>query len=133
MKNKVTNEWTLSASQVINYAGSNTYTYFNDEQKGRVSFASNNRTGDASLEISFLQPSDAGQYTCKVKNAGQYEWTHITLKVLGKALMKLFQDKHLVYLLSIMLFWLTIKSRNLIFFSYSQKNLPNPNAGKKER
>nr|XP_028564283.1 CXADR-like membrane protein isoform X2 [Podarcis muralis] len=82
-------EWLLKNSDaepkvVINYAGSNTYTYFNDEQKGRVSFASNNRTGDASLEISFLQPSDAGQYTCKVKNAGQYEWTHITLKVLEK-------------------------------------------------
>lgn len=62
-----------------------------EEQKGRVSFASSFLSGDASLEISLLQPSDAGQYTCKVKNAGQYEWTHITLKVLGKAPAKLYK------------------------------------------
>ncbi|XP_061449118.1 CXADR-like membrane protein isoform X2 [Rhineura floridana] len=82
-------EWLLKDSEadpkvVITYSGGNIYTGTNEEQKGRVSFASNYLSGDASLEISFLQPSDAGQYTCKVKNAGQYEWTHITLKVLEK-------------------------------------------------
>uniref|UniRef100_A0A8D0L8I2 CXADR like membrane protein n=1 Tax=Sphenodon punctatus TaxID=8508 RepID=A0A8D0L8I2_SPHPU len=82
-------EWLLQDSEadqkvVITYSGGNVYNDLNDEQKGRVSFASNFLAGDASLEISYLQPSDAGQYTCKVKNAGQYEWTHITLKVLEK-------------------------------------------------
>ncbi|KAG8141539.1 hypothetical protein E2320_007152 [Naja naja] len=80
-------EWLLKNSEaepkvVITYAGGNIYHDMIEEQKGRVSFASNFLSGDASLEISLLQPSDSGQYTCKVKNAGQYEWTHITLKVL---------------------------------------------------
>uniref|UniRef100_A0A8C6XMU0 CXADR like membrane protein n=1 Tax=Naja naja TaxID=35670 RepID=A0A8C6XMU0_NAJNA len=82
-------EWLLKNSEaepkvVITYAGGNIYHDMIEEQKGRVSFASNFLSGDASLEISLLQPSDSGQYTCKVKNAGQYEWTHITLKVLEK-------------------------------------------------
>ncbi|XP_062995291.1 CXADR-like membrane protein isoform X2 [Elgaria multicarinata webbii] len=82
-------EWLLKNSEaepkvVITYAGGIIYDHLNKEQKGRVSFASTYQTGDASLEISLLQPSDAGQYTCKVKNAGQYAWTHITLKVLEK-------------------------------------------------
>ncbi|XP_060643143.2 CXADR-like membrane protein [Anolis sagrei] len=82
-------EWLLKDSEaepkvVITYAGGNIYNDLIEEQKGRVSFASNFQDGDASLEISLLQPSDAGQYTCKVKNAGQYEWSHITLKVLEK-------------------------------------------------
>lgn len=74
---------------MITYAGGNIYNDFTEKQKGRFSFASNYLTGDASLDIYLLQPSDAGQYTCKVKNAGQYEWTHITLKVLGMTVMKL--------------------------------------------
>ncbi|XP_053125612.1 CXADR-like membrane protein isoform X2 [Hemicordylus capensis] len=82
-------EWLLQYSEaspqpVITYTGGNTYNDLNTEQKGRVSFASDVLTGDASLKISLLQLSDAGLYTCKVKNAGQYEWTRITLKVLEK-------------------------------------------------
>ncbi|KYO39015.1 hypothetical protein Y1Q_0022594 [Alligator mississippiensis] len=82
-------EWLLQVSEVdqkvvITYSGDKVYNDFNVEQKGRFSFNSNFLAGDASLQIIFLQPSDAGQYTCKVKNAGQYEWTHITLKVLEK-------------------------------------------------
>lgn len=69
---------------MINYAGGPIYTFFKEEQKGRLSFASNNLTRDASLEISYLQPSDAGLYTCKVKYAGQFVYNYITLKVLGK-------------------------------------------------
>ncbi|XP_060106854.1 CXADR-like membrane protein [Heteronotia binoei] len=82
-------EWLLQDSEadpkvVITYAGNRIYPDLIEEQKGRVSFASNFRAGDASLEISFLQPSDAGLYMCKVKNAGHYEWSTITLKVLEK-------------------------------------------------
>uniref|UniRef100_A0A8D0KNS4 CXADR like membrane protein n=1 Tax=Salvator merianae TaxID=96440 RepID=A0A8D0KNS4_SALMN len=82
-------EWLLKDSKdeskvVINYAGGKVYNNLIEEQKGRVSFASNLLAGDASLKISLLQSSDAGLYTCKVKNAGQYEWTYITLKVLER-------------------------------------------------
>ncbi|XP_006116688.1 CXADR-like membrane protein isoform X1 [Pelodiscus sinensis] len=82
-------EWLLHDSKanqkvVITYSGGNVYNEVNEGQKGRVSFTSNFLAGDASLQIVSLQPSDAGQYTCKVKNAGQYEWHHITLTVLEK-------------------------------------------------
>ncbi|MEE6485270.1 hypothetical protein FKM82_014234 [Ascaphus truei] len=56
--------------------------YDNENQKGRYSFVSNYLAGDASMLIRSLEPSDAGQYTCKVKNAGQYEWNNIKLIVL---------------------------------------------------
>ncbi|XP_038236334.1 CXADR-like membrane protein [Dermochelys coriacea] len=82
-------EWLLHDSKadqkvVITYSGGNVYNDLNERQKGRVSFTSNFLAGDASLHIVSLQPSDAGQYTCKVKNAGQYEWYRITLIVLEK-------------------------------------------------
>ncbi|XP_065426284.1 CXADR-like membrane protein isoform X2 [Chrysemys picta bellii] len=82
-------EWLLHDSKadqkvVITYSGGNVYNDLNEGQKGRVSFTSNFLAGDASLRIVSLQPSDAGQYTCKVKNAGQYEWYRITLFVLEK-------------------------------------------------
>lgn len=70
------------------------YNDLNEGQKGRVSFTSNFLAGDASLHIVSLQPSDAGQYTCKVKNAGQYEWYRITLIVLGKVVLLFFKRKH---------------------------------------
>lgn len=72
------------APQVITYSGGRVYDDLNEEQKGRVSFTSNFLAGDASLQIISLQSSDAGKYICKVKNAGQYEWARITLKVVGK-------------------------------------------------
>ncbi|OWK52139.1 CXADR-like membrane protein [Lonchura striata] len=82
-------EWLLHISEtvqkaVITYSGGRVYDDLNEEQKGRVSFTSNFLAGDASLQIISLQSSDAGKYICKVKNAGQYEWAHITLKVVEK-------------------------------------------------
>ncbi|XP_040390520.1 CXADR-like membrane protein isoform X3 [Cygnus olor] len=82
-------EWLLHISEtvqkaVITYSGGRVYDDLNEEQKGRVSFTSNFRAGDASLQIISLQPSDAGNYICKVKKAGQYEWVRITLKVVEK-------------------------------------------------
>ncbi|XP_074833131.1 CXADR-like membrane protein [Carettochelys insculpta] len=82
-------EWLLHDSKaeqkvVITYSGGNVYDDLNEGQRGRVSFTSNFLAGDASLQIVSLKPRDAGQYTCKVKNAGQYEWHHITLLVLEK-------------------------------------------------
>uniref|UniRef100_A0A8C7ECB6 CXADR like membrane protein n=1 Tax=Nothoprocta perdicaria TaxID=30464 RepID=A0A8C7ECB6_NOTPE len=82
-------EWLLHVSEtvqkaVITYSGGHVYDDLNEDQKGRVSFTSNFRAGDASLQIISLQSSDAGKYICKVKNAGQYEWARITLKVIEK-------------------------------------------------
>ncbi|XP_068025276.1 CXADR-like membrane protein [Melanerpes formicivorus] len=82
-------EWLLHISEtvqkaVITYSGGRVYDDLNEEQKGRVSFTSNFLAGDASLQITSLQSSDAGKYICKVKNAGQYEWARITLKVVEK-------------------------------------------------
>lgn len=129
MRDRVINDClSLSLSQVITSSGGNIYTDLNEEQKGRVSFASSFLSGDASLEISLLQPSDAGQYTCKVKNAGQYEWTHITLKVLGKAAAKL--SKICPDLFCSKLQWV---QGSHVFSSPPQRGLPNLNAGKKER
>lgn len=82
---------TVSALQVITYSGGRVYDDLNEEQKGRVSFTSNFRAGDASLQIISLQSSDAGNYICKVKKAGQYEWVRITLKVVGKIILLFFQ------------------------------------------
>ncbi|NXA38956.1 CLMP protein, partial [Eudromia elegans] len=82
-------EWLLHVSEtvqkaVITYSGGRVYDDLNEDQKGRVSFTSNFLAGDASLQIISLQSSDAGKYICKVKNAGQYEWARITLKVIEK-------------------------------------------------
>lgn len=81
----------VSDPQVITYSGGRVYDDLNEEQKGRVSFTSNFRAGDASLQIISLQSSDAGNYICKVKKAGQYEWVRITLKVVGKIILLFFQ------------------------------------------
>uniref|UniRef100_A0A8C5J925 Ig-like domain-containing protein n=1 Tax=Junco hyemalis TaxID=40217 RepID=A0A8C5J925_JUNHY len=76
--------WDSSQKHVITYSGGRVYDDLNEEQKGRVSFTSNFLAGDASLQIISLQSSDAGKYICKVKNAGQYEWARITLKVVAQ-------------------------------------------------
>ncbi|KAM9299010.1 CXADR-like membrane protein [Gastrophryne carolinensis] len=80
-------EWLSNASGhgqkvILSYSGGEVYE--NEEQKGRYSFISKFRAGDASIFITSLEPSDAGLYTCKVKNAGQYEWSFIILKILEK-------------------------------------------------
>ncbi|CAH2320515.1 CXADR-like membrane [Pelobates cultripes] len=80
-------EWLLNHSEqrksvLISYSAGRIYE--GENARGRYSFASNFLAGDAAILITSLQPSDAGQYICKVKNAGQYEWNHIRLKVLVK-------------------------------------------------
>ncbi|CAN2388093.1 CXADR-like membrane protein, partial [Pristimantis euphronides] len=67
---------------ILSYSGGQVYE--NEELKGRYSFTSDFLAGDAGIFIRSLEPRDAGQYTCKVKNAGQYEWSYIILKILVK-------------------------------------------------
>ncbi|XP_053308086.1 CXADR-like membrane protein [Spea bombifrons] len=67
---------------LISYSGGKVYD--NDDRKGRYSFVSKFLAGDASIIIWSLEPSDAGFYTCKVKNAGKYYWNYIWLEVLVK-------------------------------------------------
>ncbi|XP_053547503.1 CXADR-like membrane protein [Bombina bombina] len=81
-------EWLSNMSgsqqpQLISYSGGQVYEH-NENRKGRYSFVSNYLAGDASILIRSLEPSDAGQYICKVKNGGQFEWYYILLKVLVK-------------------------------------------------
>nr|XP_033775292.1 CXADR-like membrane protein [Geotrypetes seraphini] len=81
-------EWWLeqkpesTPNMVIGYSDESVYNYLNNNQKGRVNFASNFRAGDASLHIRSLEPSDAGLYSCKVKNGGTYKLDRVVLKVL---------------------------------------------------
>uniref|UniRef100_A0A4W3HBK0 CXADR-like membrane protein n=1 Tax=Callorhinchus milii TaxID=7868 RepID=A0A4W3HBK0_CALMI len=71
-------EWLLQDSEpgqkvVITYSGRTVYNNVSDKQKGRVSFAADYLTGDASIKITSLQSTDSGLYTCKVKNEGVYD------------------------------------------------------------
>ncbi|OCT70366.1 CXADR-like membrane protein [Xenopus laevis] len=80
-------EWMSNISDhgkqvLLSYSGGQVYN--TENHKGRYSFVSKYLEGDASLFIRSLQPSDAGQYICKVKNAGQYQWSFITVIVLVK-------------------------------------------------
>ncbi|KAM4704470.1 CXADR-like membrane protein [Rhinophrynus dorsalis] len=80
-------EWLSNISEhgqqvLLSYSGQKIYE--NPNQKGRYSFVSNYLAGDASMLIRSLETSDAGLYICKVKNAGQYEWNYIKVKVLAK-------------------------------------------------
>ncbi|KAM8927607.1 CXADR-like membrane protein [Pelodytes ibericus] len=80
-------EWLLNISNhgpyvLMSYSAGRVYE--GEKGKGRYNFSSNFLAGNAALFIASLEPSDAGQYICKVKNAGQYAWNYITLKVLVK-------------------------------------------------
>lgn len=80
-------EWLSNVSDhgqkvILSYSGGQVYE--NEELKGRYSFISDFLAGDATIFIRSLEPSDAGLYTCKVKNAGQYAWSYIVLKILVK-------------------------------------------------
>ncbi|XP_031429431.1 CXADR-like membrane protein [Clupea harengus] len=65
-------------------------TFFNDKvyevesEDGRLSFAGDYLSGDASLLISDLQLTDSGEYHCKVKSGGKYQWNQVSLIVLVK-------------------------------------------------
>ncbi|XP_073441089.1 CXADR-like membrane protein isoform X2 [Dendrobates tinctorius] len=67
---------------ILSYSGGQVYE--NRELKGRYSFVADFLAGDATIFIRSLEPNDAGLYTCKVKNAGQYAWSHVILKILVK-------------------------------------------------
>ncbi|KAG9482451.1 CXADR-like membrane protein isoform X1 [Eleutherodactylus coqui] len=67
---------------ILSYSGGQVYE--NKELKGRYSFISQFLDGNAGIFIRSLELSDAGQYTCKVKNAGEYQWSFIHLKILVK-------------------------------------------------
>lgn len=71
-------EWLLQDSDpnqkvVITYSSGYVYENVSAKQRGRISFAADYLMGDASIKISSLQATDSGLYTCKVKNAGEYD------------------------------------------------------------
>ncbi|KAG8589510.1 hypothetical protein GDO81_006420, partial [Engystomops pustulosus] len=77
-------EWLLNDSDhrqkvILSYSGGRIYEY--NELKGRYSFISDFLAGDAAMFIRSLEPSDAGMYTCKVKNDGDYDMSYVFLKV----------------------------------------------------
>ncbi|XP_071025497.1 CXADR-like membrane protein [Oncorhynchus clarkii lewisi] len=78
-------EWLLlkpSSKQrvVITYFAGRVYDP-NEAEAGRLSLAGDYLKGDASLLISDLSLGDSGEYTCKVKNGGKYQWSTINLIV----------------------------------------------------
>uniref|UniRef100_UPI00398F0306 CXADR-like membrane protein n=1 Tax=Pristiophorus japonicus TaxID=55135 RepID=UPI00398F0306 len=80
-------EWLLQDSEpnqkvVITYSLGSVYENISTKQRGRISFAADYLMGDASIKISSLRSTDSGLYTCKVKNAGVYDWETINLIVL---------------------------------------------------
>ncbi|XP_062870583.1 CXADR-like membrane protein [Trichomycterus rosablanca] len=57
---------------------------FNLSNAERLALAGDYLKGDASLMISDLSLSDSGEYSCKVKNGGNYLWNTVSLIVLVK-------------------------------------------------
>ncbi|KAJ3590968.1 hypothetical protein NHX12_008916 [Muraenolepis orangiensis] len=49
----------------------------------RLSFAGDYLNGDASLLIGDLLLADSGEYHCKVKTGGKYQWSQVNLIVLA--------------------------------------------------
>ncbi|KAJ3588846.1 hypothetical protein NHX12_009700, partial [Muraenolepis orangiensis] len=78
-------EWLLlkPVTRLITYFAGRVYDP-NDADRGRMGFAGEYLRGDASLLVSDLTLGDSGEYSCKVKNAGKYHWTTISLIVLVK-------------------------------------------------
>lgn len=80
-------EWILQKPNskqrvIITFFGNQVYKM--ESEDGRLSFAGDYVNGDASLLISDLQLSDSGEYICKVKTGGKYQWTQVNLIVLVK-------------------------------------------------
>lgn len=72
--------------QLITYFAGRVYDP-NEAERGRVAFAGEYLKGDASVLIRDLSLGDTGEYSCKVKNGGNYHWSTINLIVLGKPLL----------------------------------------------
>lgn len=83
-------EWLLQKPDskqkvIITFFGGQVYT---NEATGsdasRLFFAGEYLNGDASLLISDLLQADSGDYYCKVKSGGKYQWSQVNLIVLVK-------------------------------------------------
>lgn len=73
--------------QVILYSADRICDDFYPDLKGRVHFTSNDiRSGDASVNITSIQLSDAGTYQCRVKQSLGVANRNIQLAVTGKFL-----------------------------------------------
>ncbi|XP_060752615.1 CXADR-like membrane protein [Tachysurus vachellii] len=56
----------------------------NEGEERRLTLAGDYLKGDASLMIRDLLDTDSGEYSCKVKNGGKYNWNTVDLIVLVK-------------------------------------------------
>ncbi|ERE76185.1 putative coxsackievirus and adenovirus receptor like protein [Cricetulus griseus] len=71
--------------QIILYTVDKIYSDFYYDLKGRVNFTTNDIvSGDASIKIRNVRPSDSGTYQCKVKKAPGVAKTTIQLTVVDK-------------------------------------------------
>lgn len=68
----------------------NDKVYDNYHMNGRVEFVSQNpASGDATIDILNLMPSDSGTYQCKVKKLPGIQTHRVLLTVLGKEFLLL--------------------------------------------
>lgn len=68
------------------------YSDYYYDLKGRVHFTTNDvASGNASIKIRTVRPSDSGTYQCRVKKAPGVAKTTIQLTVVGKSLLLLEQ------------------------------------------
>ncbi|XP_061106384.1 CXADR-like membrane protein isoform X1 [Conger conger] len=81
-------EWLLQKPNskqrvVFTYFGARVYDP-SGYDPGRLAFAGDYMKGDASLLINDLMLTDSGEYSCKVKTRGKYQWASVNLIVLVK-------------------------------------------------
>lgn len=75
----------LVSVQVITYFAGRIYDP-NEGEERRLTLAGDYLKGDASLMIRDLLHTDSGEYSCKVKNGGKYNWNTVDLIVLSEYL-----------------------------------------------